>query len=161
YNRPSQAGLERHFLAIADTAELDLILYDIPGRTGVGLAFDTLVRLAEHPRIVALKEATGDVSRVTRIRAETSLAVLSGDDALSLPILALGGRGVISVLANLLPEPMSRLVAAGLAGDFAAALALHDRLEPLMRVMFVETNPVPVKAALAEVGLCAADCRLP
>jgi 4-hydroxy-tetrahydrodipicolinate synthase len=161
YNRPNQDGLRRHFLAVADASELPVVLYDIPGRSVVRLALATTVALSEHPNIRAVKEATGDVENVTRIRAETSLAVLSGDDALTLPILALGGKGVISVLSNLLPAPMSRLVALGLAGQLVEALGIHDRLYPLMKSMFLDTNPTPVKHALAAIGLCSAELRLP
>lgn len=161
YNRPSQDGLLRHFEAIADCSELPVVLYDIPGRTGVRLELDTIAKLSAHPNIPAIKEATGDVERVTRIRGATTLAVLSGDDSLTMPILALGGSGVISVLSNLLPAPMTRLVQHALDGDFASALAEHDRLFPLMKALFLETNPVPVKTALAELGLVAPAVRAP
>jgi 4-hydroxy-tetrahydrodipicolinate synthase len=161
YNRPSQEGLVGHFLAIADATSLPIVLYNIPGRTGVELSIDTITTLARHPRIRAIKEATGNVDLVTQIRAGCDLAVLSGDDVLTLPMLALGASGVISVLSNLLPRDMTELVAAARSGDFATARERHERLHPLMRALFVETNPVPVKAAMAELGWIAADVRRP
>ena len=161
YNKPSQAGLVQHFLAIADATSIPVVLYNIPGRCSVALTMDTITRLAEHPNIQAIKEATGDLENVTRIRATTSLAVLSGDDALTLPLLALGGHGVISVLSNVLPQRMTQLVAAGLRGDFATARAEHDRLFPLMKAMFLDTNPVPVKEAMAILGWVTRGFRSP
>ena len=163
YNKPNQAGMERHFGSIADACpELPIVLYDIPGRSVVGMEIPTLRKLAERTSIVAIKEATGNVDRVGRIRRETGLAVLSGDDSLTLPMLALGAEGVVSVLANLLPKPVSDMVrAARTASDFVAARELHDQLEALMNVMFVEPNPVPIKAALEQHGLCSSDVRLP
>jgi len=161
YNKPNQAGLERHFLTIADATRLPVVLYDIPGRSGVTLSLPTLTRLAQHPNIRALKEATGNLDRVTSIRAATSLSVLSGDDALTLPFLALGGTGVISVLSNLLPRRMTRLVDAALGGDFAVAREEHELLHPLMRALFVDTNPIPVKSALGMLGWIDPELRLP
>ncbi len=161
YNRPSQEGLVAHFLAIADATSLPVMLYNIPGRTGVELSIDTIARLAKHPNIRAIKEATGNVDQVTRIRATSDLAILSGDDVLTLPMMALGASGVVSVLANVLPRAMTELVAAARSGDFATARERHERLHPLMKALFVETNPVPVKAALAELGWIAPDVRRP
>ncbi len=161
YNRPSQQGLVRHFQAIADASMVPVVLYNIPGRTGVELSIETIATLAKHPNIHAIKEATGNVENVTRIRAVSDLAVLSGDDSLTLPMLALGAQGVISVLSNLLPARMTELVRAGLAGDFDEARALHDHLYPLMKSLFVETNPAPVKAALAHAGWILEELRLP
>jgi 4-hydroxy-tetrahydrodipicolinate synthase len=161
YNRPTQSGLRRHFLTIADAVDIPVILYDIPGRTGVMLEVDTIAALAEHPNIQAIKEATGQVERVSAIRGACGLQVLAGDDALALPVLALGGVGLISVLANVLPAQVSRLVHSALEGDFAAARQLHDQLFPAMKAMFVETNPVPVKAAMAAAGWIADEVRLP
>lgn len=161
YNRPSQEGLARHFLAIADATRLPVVLYDIPGRSGVALALATIRRVAEHPRIQAIKEATGNLDRVTEIRSTTSLAVLSGDDALTLPLLALGGTGVISVLSNLLPQRMTRLVEAGLRGDTEVARQEHDSLQPLMRALFLDSNPIPVKTALGLLGRIDPELRLP
>ncbi len=161
YNRPSQEGLRRHFMAIADAIDIPVVLYDIPGRTGVAMALDTVVALAAHGNIKAIKEATGNVENVTLIRRACDLAVLAGDDALTLPVLALGGRGVVSVLANVLPTDVASLVRAALEGDFAAACSQHDRLHPVMRAMFLETNPVPVKTAMAAAGWIRPEFRLP
>lgn len=161
YNRPTQEGLKRHFLTIAEAVDVPVILYDIPGRTGVMMEVDTIAAIAAHPNVRAIKEASGQVERVSAIRGACGLAVLAGDDALALPILALGGVGLISVLANVLPAEVSRLVHSALAGDFASARQLHDRLFPAMKAMFVETNPVPVKAAMAAAGWCTPEVRLP
>jgi 4-hydroxy-tetrahydrodipicolinate synthase len=161
YNRPSQEGLFRHFTHIADSTGLPIVLYNIPGRCGVEISVETMARLAEHPRIVAVKEATGRVEATTQIRRKTGLEVLAGDDALALPIIALGGTGVVSVLSNLFPARMTRLVAAALAGDLPSAQREHDDLFPLMKALFLETNPVPVKTALAAMGRLAEEFRLP
>jgi 4-hydroxy-tetrahydrodipicolinate synthase len=161
YNRPSQEGLFRHFMAIADASPVPVVLYNIPGRTAVELGLETIVRLAEHRNIGAIKEATGNVENVTRIRAATKLAVLSGDDSLTLPMIALGAQGVVSVLGNLLPRQVTDLVARALRGDLAGARALHDELFPAMKALFLETNPAPIKAALAAAGLCSEELRLP
>ena len=161
YNKPSQEGLERHFLEIADSTRLPLVLYDIPGRTGVELDLKTLTKLSTHPNIRAIKEATGRVDRVTAIRSATSLAVLSGDDALTLPMLALGGVGVISVISNLLPRRMTAMVQAALRHDLATARQEHDALFPLMRALFLDPNPVPVKEALGMLGLLEPEVRPP
>ena len=161
YNRPTQEGLLRHFLAIAEATRLPVVLYDIPGRSSVTLSLETLVRLAEHPRIQAIKEATGNLDRVTEIRSTTSLSVLSGDDALTLPLLALGGNGVISVTSNLLPRRMTNLVQAALRGDYEAARREHETLHPLMRALFLESNPIPIKAAMGMLGWIDPEVRLP
>lgn len=161
YNRPSQEGLYRHFLAVADASDLPVVLYDIPGRTGVALELATIERLAGHPNIRAIKEATGKVENVSRIRGACEIAVLSGDDALILPMLALGARGVVSVLANLLPAKVTELCALAMGERFEAARALHDRLYPLIRALFIDTNPVPIKTALAELGVIGPELRLP
>ncbi|MCC6673081.1 MAG: 4-hydroxy-tetrahydrodipicolinate synthase [Planctomycetes bacterium] len=161
YNRPSQAGLVRHFLTIAEASEIPIVLYNIPGRCAVELTLETIVELARHPNVRAIKEATGNVENVTRIRAATPLAVLSGDDSLTLPMMALGACGVVSVLANLAPAAMTRLVGHIVHGELPAARELHDRLHPVMKALFVETNPVPIKTALAHLGLMAEEFRLP
>ncbi|MBX3274045.1 MAG: 4-hydroxy-tetrahydrodipicolinate synthase [Sandaracinaceae bacterium] len=163
YNRPTQAGLEAHFRAILAAAPLPAVLYNIPGRTGVDLAVETLARLADVPEIVAIKEATGNVLRTQEILAALGdrFTVLSGDDALTLPVLALGGRGVISVTANAFPRAVCDVVARFDAGDLAGARAAHLRLAPVHQAMFLESNPGPIKAVLAAAGHCAPEVRLP
>ena len=163
YNRPTQEGLYRHFRAIAEAVRLPVILYNVPSRTGCQLEVGTILRLAEIPNIIGIKEASGNLEQIMELlRARPSgFLVLSGDDAWTLPILALGGDGVISVVANEAPAEMRELVAAALAGDFDRARAAHYRLLPLMRGNFLETNPIPVKAALAMMGLIEENYRLP
>ena len=161
YNKPSQEGLQQHFLAVAEASQLPVVLYNIPGRCGIELSADTICRLGEHPNIQAIKEATGNVENVTRIRRDTDLSVVSGDDALTLAMLALGGQGVISVIGNLLPARMTNLVKSALEGNFAAARAEHDRLYPLMKAMFIESNPAPIKACLHRAGMIQNQLRLP
>lgn len=163
YNRPTQAGLEAHFREIAKHVALPSILYNIPARTGVDLALETLERLADVKSIVGIKEATGNVLRSQQIVAKLGdrFDVLSGDDALTLPILAIGGKGVISVTANFLPKETSDVVRLWNAGDVAAARALHLRLCPVHEAMFVEANPGPVKAAIADDGHIMKEVRLP
>lgn len=163
YNRPTQAGLEAHFRAVDAAVDLPSILYNIPGRTGVDLALETLERLSDVKSIVAIKEATGNVMRSAQIMAKLGdrFTVLSGDDALTLPVLSVGGRGVISVSANLLPKETSDVVKLWDAGKVAEARALHLRLMPVHEAMFVESNPGPIKAAMAARGMCAKDVRLP
>ncbi len=160
YNKPTQAGLRAHFEAVADVG-LPVMLYNVPGRTGVSIAVDTAVALGEHEAIVAIKEAAGDLDRVSELCGRSGLAVFSGDDSLTLPMLAVGAVGVVSVLANLTPGPLARLCKAAREGDFAAARAEHARLFPLMRAMFLETNPQPVKTAQARLGLLEEVFRLP
>lgn len=163
YNKPTQDGLYAHFAAITETIDLPLVLYNVPGRTGVNLLPETAVRLAQLPGIVAIKEASGSLDQSTQIVRETpsEFVVLSGDDSLTLPIMGVGGRGVISVVANIVPAAVARLTAACLAGDFRAARDSHLALFDLCRAMFVETNPVPVKTAAARLGLCSPEVRLP
>jgi 4-hydroxy-tetrahydrodipicolinate synthase len=163
YNRPTQAGLEAHFRAVAKAVPLPSILYNIPGRTGVDLALDTLERLADVRSIVAMKEATGNVLRSQQILAKLGdrFDVLSGDDALTLPVLSVGGKGVISVTANLLPKETSDVVRLWNAGKIEEARKLHLRLAPVHESMFVEANPGPVKAAMADDGHVAKEIRLP
>ena len=153
YNRPSQRMLLAHFAALARSTTLPIVLYNIPARTGVNLEPATVARLAaEHENIVAVKEAAGSVDQVARIRELSDIAILSGDDALTLALFAVGGSGVISVASNVVPQHVAAMVRAALAGDFAAACAENARLLPLFRGLFVEPNPVPVKAALALTG---------
>jgi 4-hydroxy-tetrahydrodipicolinate synthase len=162
YNKPTQEGLYRHFAAIAEAVDLPMVLYNIPGRTGVSLAPGTIARLAEVPQVVAVKEATGSMDQASEILAQCDLVVLSGDDSLTLPLMAVGAQGVISVVGNLVPKDMKRLTDAMLAGDVATAQEAHRRLFPLCRAMFIETNPIPVKTAMKMVGLLESDeKRLP
>lgn len=163
YNRPTQAGLEAHFRAVAAKVSLPTILYNIPGRTGVDMTVETLERLSDVKSIVAMKEATGNVLRSAQILAKLGdrYDVLSGDDALTLPVLSVGGRGVISVSANLIPKATSDVVKLWDAGKIAEARALHLKLMPVHEAMFVESNPGPIKAAMAKRDRCAPQIRLP
>jgi 4-hydroxy-tetrahydrodipicolinate synthase len=161
YNRPTQEGLFRHVEAIAKAVDLPIVLYNIPGRTAVALAPETIARLAGVPGIVAIKEATGHVETVTQIRQVCSLAVLSGEDALNYPILAMGGQGIISVVANILPRECADLCDAMRRGDAAKGLMLHEKLYPVAKALFLETNPIPVKTALKFLGRGNGELRLP
>lgn len=163
YNKPTQEGLYQHFKTIAEAVGLPMILYNIPGRTGVNIEPATLKRLAEIENIAGVKEASGNISQMAAILdlVPERFLVLSGDDGITLPLLALGGRGLISVASNEIPGEMTRLVQLGLANDFAAAREVQRRYFKLMEINFVETNPTPVKAALALMGLCEPVCRLP
>ena len=167
YNKPPQEGLYRHFRTIAEKVELPLILYNVPGRTVADLANDTVLRLAQVPGIVGLKDATADLARGSELlralaaAGKSEFAVYSGDDLTGLPLMLMGGHGVISVTANVAPKLMAQMCAAALAGDGRAARQANDRLLALHRSLFVEANPIPVKWALAEMGLIGADLRLP
>ena len=163
YNRPTQEGLYRHFKAIAKAVDLPLVLYNIPSRTGVNLLPTTAARLLEFPTIIAMKESSGSLQQISDLigLCGDRLTVISGDDALTLPIIALGGQGVISVAANLVPKDCAELVKAALKGDGERARRLHYRLSPLTDALFLETNPVPVKAALELMGRCSGEVRLP
>ena len=159
YNKPTQEGLYQHFVAIAEAADLPMVLYNIPGRTGVMMTPETVARLAKLPQVVAIKEASGSMDQASEILARSDLTVLSGDDSLTLPLMAIGARGVISVVANLVPRDVKRLTDAMLEGDLATAQAAHRRLFPLCRAMFIETNPIPIKTAMKMVGLLESDER--
>ena len=163
YNKPTQEGLYQHYRAIAARTSLPIVVYNVPGRTGCNVEPRTLVRLAAIPTIVGVKEASGNMQQMCEVcrAVPDSFYVLCGDDALALPLMAVGGRGVISVASNLVPDRMARLVNAALAGDFKGARAEHQALLPLMLVNFIESNPIPVKAALAMLGLCEPVYRLP
>src|SRR5581483_9585531 len=155
YNKPTQEGLYQHYKAIAESTTLPIIVYNVPGRTGVNVEVPTLVRLSQIPNIVAVKEASGNVTQMAEIcRAVPSdFLVLSGDDALTLPIMSVGGHGIISVASNEIPAEMVQMVEAAERNDYAAARKVHLQILALMQINFVEANPVPVKAAMAAMGL--------
>jgi len=163
YNKPTQEGLYQHFKAIASAVPLPIILYNIPGRTGVNIEPGTVKRLAEIENIIGVKEASGNISQMAAVldMVPEKFIVLSGDDGITLALMALGGRGLISVVSNEIPGEMTRLVELALANDFAAAREIQRRFFPLMEINFVETNPTPVKAGMAIMGLCEPVCRLP
>ena len=160
YNKPNQEGLYRHFSTIADLG-LPIILYNVPSRTGRDISLDTVVRLSKHPNVAAVKEASGSVARVSATVDACDLAVLSGDDMLAFPMIAVGARGVISVASNVAPALVSKMINAALANDMATAAALHKRLYRLFRDLFIDTNPIPVKCALALMGRIEEVYRLP
>ncbi len=163
YNRPTQEGLYQHIAHVAANCDLPIVLYNVPGRTGSDIQAATVARLAQLPTVIGIKEATGNVDRASEIirLCGPDFAVLSGDDSLTLPIMAVGGRGVISVVSNIAPAAMSALTLAALGGDFLRARTIHHEMLELCGAMFVETNPVPVKAAAAQLGLTTAEVRLP
>jgi 4-hydroxy-tetrahydrodipicolinate synthase len=163
YNKPTQEGLFQHYKAIAAAVPLPIVVYSVQGRTGVNVEPATLKRLAEIENIVGVKEASGNISQMASVvhHVPERFNVLSGDDAITLPLIALGGRGIISVASNEIPAEMKQLTQLGLAGDFAAARAIQRKFLPLMEVNFVESNPIPVKAAMAMMGLCEPVWRLP
>lgn len=164
YNKPSPEGLYIHFRTIADAIDCPVVLYNVPSRTGCNIDLKTLLRLAAIDNIVGVKEASGDLSQICNIcrNAPDSFSVLSGDDAFALAVMAMGGCGVISVASNETPSEMASLVNAALSGNFDAARLIHERLLPLMQINFIESNPIPVKAAMAEMDvLTPANYRLP
>jgi len=161
YNKPTQEGLYRHFSVIADKVGLPVMLYNVPGRSGVTIAETTVARLAKNPRIVAIKEAAGSVDRVSAILDLCDIAVLSGDDSLTLPMMSVGATGVVSVASNLIPAELTEMVESYANGNIAEALKLHQKYYGLFRDLFIETNPIPVKAAMAMTGLLHEEYRLP
>jgi 4-hydroxy-tetrahydrodipicolinate synthase len=163
YNKPTQEGLYQHYKAIASAVPLPMVVYSVQGRTGVNVEPATLKRLAEIENIVGVKEASGNIGQMARVIHEVPerFTVLSGDDSITLPLVALGGRGIVSVVSNEIPGEMTALAQAALAGDFTKARALQRKWLPLMEVNFVESNPIPVKAAMAMMGLCEPVWRLP
>jgi 4-hydroxy-tetrahydrodipicolinate synthase len=163
YNKPTQEGLYQHYRAVAAETKLPIIVYSVQGRTGVNVEPATVGRLAGIANVAGIKEASGNIGQIGRICAEApdDFAVLSGDDALTLPVLAAGGHGLVSVASNVIPKEMTALVHAGLKGDFATCRDLHRRYLRLMDVLFVESNPGPVKAAMAALGLLQPVYRLP
>jgi len=166
YNKPSQAGLTAHFSAVADAVQCPVMLYNVPGRTGISLTAETVAELAKHPRIASLKEATSNVAFASEILDLLKLAgrpmtLLSGDDAAYLPLLAIGSHGVVSVASNLFPRAMVAIQKHFQAGRVAEATQLHQRFYPLFRDLFIDSNPVPIKHAMAFVGLCGPSVRAP
>jgi 4-hydroxy-tetrahydrodipicolinate synthase len=163
YNKPTQEGLYQHYKAIASATSLPIVLYSVQGRTGVNIEPATVKRLAEIDNIVGLKEASGNISQMSTILncVPDDFLILSGDDAIALPLIALGGRGVISVASNEIPAQMTELICLALKSDFSAARKLHRRYLPLIEINFVESNPIPVKAAMAEMKLLSPVWRLP
>ena len=163
YNKPTQEGLYRHFAAIAESTNLAIILYNIPGRTSVTIDAETTARLAEIPNIVGTKEATLSMNMAMDVMSlcGEGFDVLSGDDPVTLPLMSLGGRGVISVASNVAPAAVSNMVNALLKGDWERGRELHYELLPLFRTLFVETNPIPVKTAASILGLCSDEMRMP
>ena len=165
YNKPTQAGLYAHFRAIAEEGGLPIIIYNIPGRTGVDVSNDTMARLHRDlpDKVVGLKESTGNVDRVSQMSAlvDRNFCILSGDDSLTLPMMAVGAQGTISVASNVVPREVADLVHAALKGDFTRAGQIHAKLFPLFKDLFIETNPIPLKAALAMMGQIEETYRLP
>jgi 4-hydroxy-tetrahydrodipicolinate synthase len=163
YNKPPQRGIMAHFRAIADASPVPIVLYNVPGRTGSNVLPETTLALAEHPNIVAVKEASGNLAQIDQVirHRRKGFIVLSGDDGLTLPVMASGGEGVISVVSNVAPRLVAELAAAAARGDLATARALHHRLAPLIEAAFVESNPIPAKAALHLMGRIRNVLRLP
>jgi len=163
YNKPSQEGLFQHYKAIAENVALPQVLYNVPGRTGMNMAAATTIRLAEFSNIVAIKEPSGDLTQASEIiaKAGDNIDVISGDDFLTLPLMACGAKGVISVTANIMPKQVKNMVSAVQRGDWAGARQLHLQLLDVHQAMFIESNPVPVKTSASLMGKCRADVRLP
>lgn len=159
--RPTQEGILAHYRAVADAVDRPIVLYNVPSRTGANVLPETVARLAEHPRIAAIKEASGSVDQATAILARSDIAVLAGDDSLYLPLLAVGARGVVSVAGHVVPDELVAMTEHARAGRLAEAAAIHRRLHGLFRALFLETNPGPLKHALATLGLAPGELRLP
>jgi 4-hydroxy-tetrahydrodipicolinate synthase len=163
YNKPNRAGLVKHYTKLADL-DIPVVVYNVPGRTGQNLEPDLIAELAQHPNIVGIKEASGNIGQISRIIEETQdedFVVISGDDNITVPIMALGGAGVISVAANVDPTRMVAMCEAMKKGDYQKALVLHFALSPLFRSMFIDTNPIPVKKAVELMGMAGGPVRLP
>ncbi|MBI9098004.1 MAG: 4-hydroxy-tetrahydrodipicolinate synthase [Spirochaetaceae bacterium] len=163
YNKPNQEGLYRHFMTIADNVDLPIVVYNIQGRSGVNIETDTLMRLASHPNIIAVKEASGNIGQMMDVlsRKPDDFALLSGDDNIAMPITLLGGSGVISVASNLIPAEMESMIGSALKGDLKKARDLHYKLLPLFKAMTLETNPLPIKSAMSLIGNIEEVFRLP
>lgn len=162
YNKPTQEGYYRHFAAVADAVDLPIVLYNIPGRTGSNILPETIARIAQLPTIVAVKEATGSLDQASHIASLCDLTILSGDDSLTVPLMSIGGRGVVSVVGNIVPRDMKALVGACMQGKMAEAISWHRKLFPLCRdLLGVATNPIPIKAAMKLLGRSNGEMRLP
>lgn len=161
YNKPQQRGLAAHFRAVADASPVPLLLYNVPSRTGVNLLPETVEEVSSHPRIVALKEASGSVDQATEILRRSPITLLSGEDSLTLPLLAVGAKGIVSVAGHLVGKEMREMLDAFRAGRTEEAAAIHRRLFGIIRGLFLETNPAPLKSALARLGLCENELRPP
>jgi len=161
YNKPTQDGLYQHFKKVAESVDIPQVLYNVPGRTGVSISPETVAKLSEIPNIVAIKEASGSLDQVSQILKLCNITVLSGDDSLTLPMISIGAKGVISVVANVLAGRMASLVKSALSGDFQTAKKIHYELYDIFKVMFVETNPIPVKSAMALLNMIKPELRLP
>ncbi|CAN5422497.1 4-hydroxy-tetrahydrodipicolinate synthase [soil metagenome] len=161
YNKPSQEGLYRHFMTIADKVDLPIVLYNIPGRTGITMTAQTVARLNEHKNIVAIKEATGSCDIASEIASLCDITILSGDDSLTLPLMSIGGKGVISVASNLLPGPLSKMTKLATDGNYAEARIIHNKLFPLIKTLFMDGNPAGIKYAMKLAGMDSGEMRLP
>ncbi len=161
YNKPTQEGMVAHFKVVAASVSFPIVIYNIPGRTGVNMAPETVAELAKVKNIAGIKESTGSLDQTSQILSLCDIVVLSGDDSLTIPLMAVGAAGVISVASNVAPKQVAGMVHDALKGDYASARAGHYRLMPLFKVLFVQTNPIPVKAAMAMMGLIPEDVRLP
>ena len=161
YNKPTQEGLYRHFATIADSCDIPIVIYNVPGRSGVAVSAETIARLSKNCNVAGVKEASGSVDRVSEILDLCDIPVLSGDDALTVPMMSVGAVGVVSVASNVIPKEMKQLVDLCAAGDYGLASAMHRKLYRFFKGMFIETNPIPVKAAMAMRGLIEEEYRLP
>ena len=161
YNKPTPEGMYRHFSEVAEKCGLPVVLYNVPGRTGKEIPVDVIARLSKNPLMVAVKEAGGSVERVNAIKDACDITVLSGDDSLTLPMMSVGASGIVSVASNIFPKKVVDMVDFALQGKFAEALKLHRELYPLFRDLFIESNPIPVKASMAHFGMIAEEYRLP
>lgn len=161
YNKPSSEGLYRHFMTLADKVDLPIVLYNIPGRTGITMTPPTVARLNAHPNIVAIKEATGSLDMASEIMSLCDITVVSGDDSLTLPLMSIGAKGVISVASNLLPAQVKQLTKLALSGNFAEAATVHRKLFPLFKSLFLDGNPAGIKHAMKVAGRDTGDMRLP
>jgi 4-hydroxy-tetrahydrodipicolinate synthase len=161
YNKPTPAGVYAHYKTVAEAVPIPIILYNVPSRTGISMKPETVAALSEIDNIVAIKEASGSMDQISSIAALCDITILSGDDSMTFPILSVGGRGVISVVANVVPDRVAKLVHSFLDGDIATALDLHKKMLPLCKAMFIETNPLPVKKTLSLLGMIENEFRLP